>query len=792
MTTLLLPDNWLSPAVVRAVGYALLHSLWQGAVLAGLLAGTQALLRRRRPELRYGVAVAALAALTLAVGGTLAYYLATPAAVSAASSNPLAVPLTTQLPTATSTVALAGGLQAGLPYWLQGGLQALGPRCEPYLPLVVAAWLLGLLLMAARLVGGVVVASRLRRVGTRTLAAEWPRRLAALARRAGVCRPVALLESARVAGPLVLGHLRPVVLLPLGAVAGLPPALLEALLAHEVAHIARRDYLLNLALAVVETLFFYHPAVWLMAASLRVERENCCDDQAARLCGGDTLRVARALAALAELTATAPLPRLALAAAGPTGPGSLLARVRRLVQGQVRTPSRTETVLAALLTLLSVLGLGTSVVLAASPHRPAGWPTLPPVPPAWSHPVAADTLPRPAASAGVSAATPAIVAPAALASPATLPAAPASPPTATAPSAPSAPAAAPGEAADAAAERRLPRPASRRASQVVIEKDKKGRLVGLQVDGQPVPTGHEGKRGKKATNSVEVVELPAAPWPRAHASENSFKLSFSTDGIASDAQREALRSLQDELENEDFQEETRRDIKLQVKKLKAEIDQRHNEFQLELAGRPTRHGMSWNVESSARSNQRIVAEANARQAERNAQQAEANGREAERNAQRAAANAQQAEANGREAERNAQRAAANAQRAEANARRIELQARIAAAQAELQTLDGGAGSAVGRSRPLRQVYPPAASPAPLALPAPPAPPSTDRLRAELRRDGLIGVRDRNFSFELNDQGGRVNGQPLTATQEAKYRRLLRHPATKGKSSSSFSISVDEN
>ena len=86
----------------------------------------------------------------------------------------------------------------------------------------------------------------------------------------------------------------------LGAVAGLNPSLLEALLAHELAHIVRRDYLLNLGLAVAEVLFFYHPAVWFMAHCLRAERENCCDDQAAALCGGDRLRVARALAAFHE------------------------------------------------------------------------------------------------------------------------------------------------------------------------------------------------------------------------------------------------------------------------------------------------------------------------------------------------------------------------------------------------------------------------------------------------------------------------------------------------------------
>ncbi|RZK51720.1 MAG: M56 family metallopeptidase, partial [Hymenobacter sp.] len=343
MTTPQVLREVVSPALVRGVGYALLHSLWQGGVLAVLLAGVLPLLRRHRAEVRYAVAAGALATLVLAVGLTFGFYyqsqpapaqwgVAGPAAEGAALGADAALVASVAAPTApTSQLAPLAWLQAN------------AGKLEPYLPLVVGAWLLGLLLMSGRLAGGLVYTNRLRQVGTQALGAEWQQRLAALARRAGVRQPVALLESARVAGPLVLGHLRPAILLPIGAVAGLSPALLEALLAHELAHIVRRDYLLNLGLAVAEVLFFYHPAVWFMANCLRAERENCCDDQAAALCGGDRLRVARALAALAELEVTpATAPRLALAAAGTGGRGSLLARVRRLALGRPQAPTLGE------------------------------------------------------------------------------------------------------------------------------------------------------------------------------------------------------------------------------------------------------------------------------------------------------------------------------------------------------------------------------------------------------------------------------------------------------------------
>ena len=129
-------------------------------------------------------------------------------------------------------------------------------------------------LLSARLAAGWLIVERLRRRSTRAVSAPLAARVAKMARQLRVTRPVRALESAIVDVPTVVGWLRPVILLPASALAGLSPAQLEAVIAHELAHVRRHDYLVNLLQTVVETLF-YHPAVWWLSHRIRIERENC-------------------------------------------------------------------------------------------------------------------------------------------------------------------------------------------------------------------------------------------------------------------------------------------------------------------------------------------------------------------------------------------------------------------------------------------------------------------------------------------------------------------------------------
>jgi beta-lactamase regulating signal transducer with metallopeptidase domain len=384
----------------QAVAWALVHFLWQGALVGLGLAGALALGRGWSARLRYAVSAGALLVM-LALPVATAVYRLDGAKISSA---PAALQEAGGQVTASPTVERGGGLGSDIRSDLR-----VRARLEPWLPAVFSVWVLGVVLLSVYHLGGWFQARRLTRRDARPAAAVWTARLGVLRERLGIGRAVELLESARVAIPSVVGWLRPVILVPASAFTGLAPQQLEAVLAHELAHVRRHDYLINLLQTAVETLLFYHPAVWWASRQVRIERESCCDDLALAVCG-DRVGYARALATLEGLRA--PAPRLAMAATG--GGGSLLARIRRIV-GAPAPADRSSAWLTgavAVLTLFASLAVQHTNVSAepsgvvkmaatqpghpAAPATPAGRSArpAPPAPPAPAPPLASMSLNR--------------------------------------------------------------------------------------------------------------------------------------------------------------------------------------------------------------------------------------------------------------------------------------------------------------------------------------------------------------------------------------------------------------
>jgi uncharacterized protein (TIGR03435 family) len=324
---------------VERLGWTLVHFLWQGVVIAALYAAA-----RRwkafapRPNTRYILACVALAAMMTAP-------LVTWSLMRPSAAVPVSTHLTDRIPFAAATGVATSSVS------LMETVSRV-PSAH-FMPWVVAIWLMGAITLWIRLIGGWIAAAHIGSTLIRPAPPEWQRTLSSLKARVGVTRPVRLLISALVQAPAVVGWLRPVVLVPSGAFTGLPYGQIEALLIHELAHIRRHDYLVNILQSVAEALLFYHPAVWWVSGHIRSERELCCDDIAVSLTG-DAFTYALALAEI-ESARPAHL-NAAMAANG----GSLADRIARLL-GQSRPVSRTlpgpAVIVSAILLVAAAYGM---------------------------------------------------------------------------------------------------------------------------------------------------------------------------------------------------------------------------------------------------------------------------------------------------------------------------------------------------------------------------------------------------------------------------------------------------
>ncbi|HYL77966.1 MAG TPA: M56 family metallopeptidase [Bryobacteraceae bacterium] len=327
-------------AISHAISAALLHFVWQGLLIALLAWVALAILRNGSARLRYLVSCAALGIMTLAPVVTA--WVVYRAPVAEGMPHAVVAILQSTSPAAPSPAAL-------LPTWMA--------VVEAW---ALPVWFLGVLVFAARLIYISRHVARLQRSGE---AADAPLidTIVRLADRMGVSGPLRVVISRLTDTPSVVGWLRPVILLPAATLLSLSVEQLEAVLAHELAHIRRHDYLVNLLQAVTETLLFYHPAIWWVSSCVRHERELCCDDLVVGVCG-DAIGYARALAKLERLRIIAP--GLAMSSTG----GSLLFRIRRLTgTSHQQAPSKIPALISLVL-VFACFAMNTHWASAQSPR----------------------------------------------------------------------------------------------------------------------------------------------------------------------------------------------------------------------------------------------------------------------------------------------------------------------------------------------------------------------------------------------------------------------------------------
>jgi beta-lactamase regulating signal transducer with metallopeptidase domain len=339
---------------IERFGWMLVHSVWQFAIIALAAAVARALTRRHSSSLRYKVMLTLFVVMIVA---PLATWMLLPQSVSnsrelAASPPPAAIAARSRESTQVTekTPAISANPDADKPASpevftkpdtvspsiepkiARGGVApSIGDLLQPWLGMLVITWCMGVAAFAMRPLVGWLAVRRLRTVGVSAAPEKIEQSLRRLISQMRMNRGVQLLESTLIQTPVVIGYFRPMILLPVSIISNMPLTQLETILTHELAHVRRHDYLVNLLQTLCETLFFYHPAIWWLSNCIRIEREHCCDD-AALAFGGDKIEYGRALLSLEELRG-----RAAALAIGARD-GSLVARVRRMLYGEPRLP----------------------------------------------------------------------------------------------------------------------------------------------------------------------------------------------------------------------------------------------------------------------------------------------------------------------------------------------------------------------------------------------------------------------------------------------------------------------
>ncbi len=296
---------------IQALGWTLLHFIWQGLLIGAAFAAARALIPRAHCTARYGAGLAALTALTC---WPIATFLAMrPWSIGSADA---AISLAESGISAAAIADVAGSQFSNV--------------IEATMPWLVLLWAGGVLAMGGRVVWQWRALMRLTQSWVES-SVELDAALHSLRKRFASLERVRVLVSERVDTPMLVGWLRPVVLLPAAVVLGFPRQQIELIVAHELCHLRRYDHLVNFAQVLVETFFFYHPVVHWISREVRNERELCCDKLVLGSEVGAPRDYAHALAALEDLRQASGA--LALAANG----GELLERVRRIIACRLRT-----------------------------------------------------------------------------------------------------------------------------------------------------------------------------------------------------------------------------------------------------------------------------------------------------------------------------------------------------------------------------------------------------------------------------------------------------------------------
>lgn len=323
----------ISEQFINALGWTIVHSIWEGLLIALLLFFTLSLFKKKSARFKHVMANLALVFTFLTAALTFIFLFE--------QAEPIVIKQANQTILIYQPIEWMSNNGLEQKNWLAPLVQVVDFVNDNIL-LIVIAWLIGALVFTARLFGGMAYIYQIKRTATLPNSDHWQEMLRDMITRLGIDRSVLILESSKITMPNTIGFLKPLILFPVGMLNHLTIDQAEAVIAHELAHVYRNDYLLNLIQSIIETVLYFNPGVWWISFIIRKERENSCDDMAMSLCE-NTLTYAKALVSLQEWEMVKP--NLAMGFA--SNKNLLLKRIKRILKQPQKNSSIMEKVIAS-------------------------------------------------------------------------------------------------------------------------------------------------------------------------------------------------------------------------------------------------------------------------------------------------------------------------------------------------------------------------------------------------------------------------------------------------------------
>ncbi|WP_343667798.1 M56 family metallopeptidase [Chitinophaga sp.] len=330
----------LPTILIQAFGWALLHSLWQGFLIFACLRLVLYVWPHMSARIKYNLSY-------LSLTGIFAWF-----AITLYQQVTAAL----RIRQATWVMIETGVRQRHLDvppiYHSQSTIKHFIPQLEMWFPVLVALYVTGVAVMSIKLIMDLVQLKQIRNKQVLPIDTAWEKHLERLAAQLRIPRKVQLLISTHIQVPVMIGFLKPLILLPVAMFNNLTAEQLEAILLHELAHIKRNDYLLNIFQSIVETILFFNPFIWWITKNIRLEREHCCDDLviASQV---QPLQYAKALVALEEYRLTVN----ALAMAAADNKQHLFHRIKRIMEMKTKNINYTQKLLAVLIIAVSLVAI---------------------------------------------------------------------------------------------------------------------------------------------------------------------------------------------------------------------------------------------------------------------------------------------------------------------------------------------------------------------------------------------------------------------------------------------------